>query len=546
MAGARWLAATAWVGLLAAGCAGERETAAGLRPTRGVVLISLGNVGAGRLGASGSSRPTSPFFDRLAERGVLFEHAVTPSTATLTANASLFTGLYPQQHGVYPPDKALSGRVETLSERFSFFGYRTAGFTDGGFVGRHFGFHRGFDHFDDAPGGHGDGATDTFSRALDFLGGLGPREPFFLFVRSGAAAAPYAPPTPDGGVGSPPAPTPRFAPTGVNLRRADRGFLVADDATARHFSLLHDAVISHLDGLLESFFTELDRLGLAAETTVVVTSDHGEEFLEHGGLGHYQVYPETIRVPLLVLHPGLGGARIPGLAQLVDVAPTLYELADLPPSAATSGRSLVPRLLGHRPEQTWAYAEARAGRRQRSLLRHRDGAVHQLVVTTLPGERDGTWMARRAALELAGGEELAVVSFHRERALRLRVDGGAWAAAAIGTAWTPLDPGLPADGRRHRLDLVADGCESPRELGLSHDPRCLSFKLRGVEVRLSELFDLAADPAARRDLAAARPDVRRELETRLADLEWSIVTPAANRPPTAGTAEILRAAGYLD
>ena len=163
MTGALSPSATACVGLLAGllagGCAEGPGTASGLRPTRGFVLISLGNVGATRLGAYGSKRPTSPFFDQLAGRGALFEHAITPSPATLVANASLFTGLYPQQHGVYPPNKALSTLVETLPERFSYFGYRTAGYTDGGFVGRHFGFHRGFDDFDDTP------ARDEIGRA---------------------------------------------------------------------------------------------------------------------------------------------------------------------------------------------------------------------------------------------------------------------------------------------------------------------------------------------------------------------------------------------
>ena len=545
-------AAVCIAALAIAGCGGP-PVGRQLEPTRGVVLITLGNVGAAHLGAYGSTRPTSPFFDRLAARGVLFERAISQSPSTLISNVSLLSGLYPAQHGVRSPSHAPSPRIETLPERFSSYGYRTAGFTEGGLVGRHWGFHRGFDEFADPPaGGDGDGDGDravdrTFGRGLDFLRTLAPGNRFLLYLHTASAAAPYEPPTPfDRRFPVSADPGTAFAASPADLRAIDRGFL-APPAAADRLAAAYDAGLSYLDGVLESFFAELDRLGLTAETTVIVTSDHGEEFLQHGRLGHFQVYPEIIHVPLLVLHPDLaGGRRVADLVQLIDVAPTLYELADLPPIDRIGGHSLVPLLAGGERDPSWAYAEIAAGRHQRTLLRRSHGTTHQLVSTAVASERDGTWVTRAAGLELATGDELSAVAYHRPRALRLRLDGEELAPITLGTHWTPLELVLPPGRARYRLDLEADSCDSPRALGRSSDARCLSFKLRGAEVRLLELFDLDADPAAIRDVAAKALPLRDELVARLANLEWSVVEPAANRPPTEDVAETLRRLGYLD
>lgn len=551
MASGRVLAAAVCIAALAiSGCGGppgKRQ----IEATRGVVLITLGNVGAAHLGVYGSTRPTSPFFDRLAARGVLFERAISPSPSTLVSNVSLLSGLYPAQHGVRSPSHALSPRIETLPERFSSYGYRTGGFTEGGLVGRHWGFHRGFDEFADPPG-DGDGDRDraaerTFGRGLDFLRALAPGDRFFLYLHTASAAAPYDAPAPfDRRFSVSTDQETAFAASPADLRAIDRGFL-APPAAAGRLAAAYDAGIAYLDGVLESFFAELDRLGLTAETTVVVTSDHGEEFLQHGRLGHFQVYPEVIHVPLLVLHPHLaGGRRVADLVQLVDVAPTLYELADLPPADRAGGHGLVRLLTGGTRDSSWAYAEIAAGRHQRTLLQRSHGATHQLVSTAVARERDGTWVTRAAGLELATGDELSAVAYHRPRALRLRLDGEELAPITLGTRWTPLDIVLPPGRARYRLELEADSCDSPRALGRARDPRCLSFKLRGAEVRLLELFDLDADPTARRDIAAEALPFRDELAVRLERLEWSIVEPPANRPKTEDVAETLRRLGYLD
>ena len=113
-------------------------------PTRGSILISLDTLGSRHLSGYGYGLETSPFLDRLGERGVVFENAVVQYTSTLVSHTSMLTGLYPQEHGVYPPFSRLSGEVETLPERFQSAGFSTAAFTEGGFLVEEAGFGRGF------------------------------------------------------------------------------------------------------------------------------------------------------------------------------------------------------------------------------------------------------------------------------------------------------------------------------------------------------------------------------------------------------------------
>ncbi len=322
-------------------------------PTRGYLLISHDPLGAKHLGAYGSERPTSPFFDSLAGRGVLFENAFVQYPSTLVSHMSIFTGLYPQQHGVFPPSFRLSPEIPTLPERFAQAGFRTAGHTEGGFVGRGYGFARGFDEFTDPRFRDTTDIEKTFEKGLAFLRGLAPEERFFLFLHTYSVHDPYLPPEPYASMFWPDEPPP--GPDRLPIRRVNAGLFGVDERLLEYYEALYDGGVRYADSVLESFFAELGELGLDSQTTVVITSDHGEEFRQHGRVGHTQVYPETLHVPLLVLHPELGtGRRVRELVQSIDVAPTLLELAGAPPLEAASGRSLVPLIVGGERQESRA------------------------------------------------------------------------------------------------------------------------------------------------------------------------------------------------
>ena len=529
-----------------AGC-GDGRPGLSLAPTRGYILISLDTLSAAHLGAYGYRRPTSPFFDSLAGRGALFENAFVQYPSTLVSHMSIFTGLYPQQHGVYPPSYRLSPTIETLPERFSQAGFRTAGHTEGGFVGRSYGFARGFDEFTDPRVQDTTDIEKTLEKGLGFLRRLGAEDRFFLFLHTYSIHDPYEPPEPYASMFL--SREPPEAPGKLPIGQVNAGFVALDPPAIEYHAARYDGGIRYADQVLERWFEELGRLGLDRQATIVVTSDHGEEFMEHGRVGHTQLYPETLRVPLLVLHPDLpAGRRVPEVVQSIDLAPTLLELAAIPPLEAAAGRSLVGLIAGDRQRRTSAYAEVLESYRQESLVERRAGALAQLVETRYREEGGGVWIARRVELDWAEPLlELSLASFLRPRQLAVAVDGEPLTALEVGTSWSRRTVELPAAGPPpHRVALSSPGCDSPRAVGLGEDARCLSIKVRGVELRRRELFDLVADGGARDDVARFAPERVGRLAEALAALEWESLAPPLEEGLGKEEVEALRALGYIE
>lgn len=523
------------------------------QPTRGYILISLDTLRADHLSTYGYERPTSPFLDRLAERSVVFERVAVQYPATLIAHMSMFTGYYPQQHGVFPPAAVLAEEIETLPERFRAAGFRTAGHTEGGFVAGGYGFARGFEEFTDTPYADDTDIVRTFDRGLDFIAGLEEDERFFVFLHTYSIHDPYLPPVEFRHTFWEGEPLDTFEPDGPALNAVNKGFRDIDPQTARYFEALYDGSILYVDSVLERFFERLAELGVADDTTVVITSDHGEEFLEHGKMVHEQIYPEGVFVPLVVTHPGLDHAiRVPALAEGIDLPATLLDLAGLPPFADRPGRSLVPYLRdpgrsaggeGHAE----AYAEVVFPQTQKSVLAERDGSLYQLVVSEQLAEPDGTWIPRRVELDVdAERLDLTLISFERPRRLDIAVDGEPERSLEIPNRWTPLTLELPPRPGGHRLTFATSDCGSPERLEGSADTRCLGIKVDGVRLRRYELFDLTADPGARADLYRQDGGRYRELHRRLRLYRFDPVAESAQRALDNETRRTLEALGYLE
>jgi len=323
-----------------------------------IVLVSLDTLRARSLGAYGYARDTSPFLDSLAERGALFENAITASVTTSPAHMSLFTGLYPVRHGIREGLQRKAPHAITLAQHFRGAGYRTAAFTENGYLVRRRGFGDGFAQYTEnvgetlkAPGE----ARRTFGQARRWLQ-ANAETPFFLFLHTYEVHSPYDPET-------------RYA----SLFRSD-GEPGAGNLAVRGARDRYDREIRIVDEELERLFAAIAEAGLAKSTIVVVTSDHGEEFGEHGGYQHGgAVYEESVRVPLVFVGPG----RIPGPRRhstpvsLVDIAPTLLELAGVPVPDRLDGTSLASTLeRGDTPAAHTIVSEARATKRWLDPLRH--------------------------------------------------------------------------------------------------------------------------------------------------------------------------------
>jgi arylsulfatase A-like enzyme len=297
---------------------------------RNVILISIDTLRQDRLGSYGYGRATTPHLDALAARGVVFENATAPSSWTVPSHVSLLTGLYPQTHGATGRVQSMNRTVVPLASWLGSFGYDTGGIVNFVLLSRSRGFARGFDHFEVVERPLPEPAAPLVDeQALAWLDR--PRDqPFFLFVHHYDVHSDYAPVEPyrkmfvrpyDG------------IATGATeqLKAARLGRLDLGPADAQHLSDLYDAEIRQIDDELGRFFQELERRGHLEGTVVILTADHGEEFLEHGRFLHgWSLYKELVQVPLLISGPGIpSGVRVAEPASLVDVFPTVTGLLGL-------------------------------------------------------------------------------------------------------------------------------------------------------------------------------------------------------------------------
>ncbi len=526
-------------------------TAEGFAPraTRGYVLISLDTLRADHLGVYGYERDTTPFLDDLVERGaVVFERAVVQFPSTLISHMSMFTGYYPRQHGVFPPAAVLSPEIETLPERFSAAGYRTAGHTEGGYVAGGFGFDRGFDEFTDTPYSDDRDIERTFGRGLAFIGDLEPDDPFFVFLHTYSIHDPYEPPEPyrrafwEGEPGS------ELASEGELLYRFNRGLDEIDPASVEYFEALYDGSILYADAVLEQLFRQLEDLGVADDTTVIITSDHGEEFLDHDMMAHEQIYPEGLFVPLIVVHPDLERTiRIPSLVQSIDIAPTLYDLAGIGVPAQLPGLSLTPYFLDPALVlATEAYAEVVYPQSQKALLVEQDGGLVQLVVTEPPSDPDGIWVPHVVDFDSEERRlEFQMIAYRKPRRVHVEVDGEPRQTLDVPTRWSSFEIDLPRRREGSRLTFRTEECESPLDRGEGAERRCLGVKTQGLQMRRTELFDLVADPGALSDLGRSSRRLADRLYKRLRGYRWDPVAEASWQELDEQTRRTLEALGYL-
>lgn len=510
------------------------------RATRGYILISIDTLRADHLGCYGYPRPTSPFLDSLARRATVFEEAYSQFPSTLVSHMSMLTGLYPREHGVFPPNSVLSPRVETLPEVFQRNGFRTAGFTEGGYVSGRYGFRRGFDEFDSRDRGPDRPVERTFQRGVGFLESLGPKDRFFLFLHTYAVHTPYDAPQQYQDLfwsGGPPSGA--IPPNGQALTRWDMTGQRPPQPVIDWLRARYDAGIRQTDDVLRHFFGELERLGLAGDVTVVITADHGEEFHDHGRFNHTQLYRESLHVPLLVIHPDHPApVRHGGIAQLIDLAPTFYELARVKARGRPSGTSLAS-LVGRAspPIPGTAWSETLGG--ARSVYRGEKRALESLLFFNPPAE---DWLPRQVSFDYHGGSlAFQARSFLEPHRLDVRRGKEVLAQVTLVPDWAPVQIVSSGPGR---LLLEADGCmEDPDSR--RWELQCHSFQVRGLPLTRIELYDVARDPGQLRDVSRERTRATRTLLRDLLAFRPSEVASASAPPLDPELEESLRALGYI-
>lgn len=327
-----------------------------------VLLICLDTVRADHLGCYGYSRhPTTPHIDELASQSVVFTDASAAACWTMPSVPSFLTGTWPLEHGVYEGSaRAREGettdllpeKAHTLAEAFAEAGYDTAAIVHNAQLRRGNGFEQGFASFEE---GNFD-AREIRWRAKDWLDESSAGKPFFMYLHFLDAHFPC--PVPDEYAG-------KFAEgADLSLYRGDGWKALRDDvndgrrtlSTAEREALvaLYDGAIRYIDDEIGRLLDALGRERKSENLVVCVIADHGEEFLEHGKIGHgHGLYENLLRVPWILHVPGRTAERIEEPVTLVDLHSTLLAVAGIPPASTATG---VDRLSG-RNGRTPLFAE---------------------------------------------------------------------------------------------------------------------------------------------------------------------------------------------
>lgn len=403
-----------------------------------IVVIVVDALRADHLSLYGYGRPTSPGIDSFAEGAVVFRDAVSQAPTTLLSFASLFTALSVPRHGVSGEDRALGDTDLTLAEILRIHGYRTAAFVGGYNLNPVFRLGRGFDKYS-----HADRTDSSFRETLPAAlawaadsGGAG--GPFFLVAHGNDLHTPYA--FPETGLfsgGYRPSPELKamrpeearvFGVRGGRLLLGPgKGDLALTPDDTGYLTARYDEGIRLADEAIGKFLAGLGERGLLERSIVVLTADHGEGLFDHEYFFHdFTLYDEALRVPLLIKAPGQKARTVGRQVRLIDLAPTLLDLAGIAPPRAAEGRSLRP-LFGsarRRPGEPARGYDARysvsvgpfggaAIRDGRWKLIMERGTLLLFDLSSDPGERRDL-----AAAEKAKAEELAA-------ALRAELAAGA-------------------------------------------------------------------------------------------------------------------------
>jgi hypothetical protein len=478
-----------------------------------VILISLDTLRADHLGAYGYERDTSPNMDRLFEEGVLFENCISTSSWTTPAHASVFTGLSPVIHRANGLNGyRLRDRFTTLAELAKDSGQLTAAFTEGVAVGGQLGFYQGFDVYSNGPSAHPTppgSAGKTFGAASEWLDRYG-HQPFFLFLHTYEIHALYRAPKPYGKmyVAEDMKDEPQFVPLVPQILAG----MDVSDAKKQMIIDTYDGEIRYTDHIVGEFMDSLRDRGLLDNTLVVIFSDHGEEFWEHGSMIHgLTLFNEQLHVPLFVRFPGSDGptGRVSRMVSSCDIFSTVNDYLGYGAGSRADSLSLLP--LCDPQTYTAPYsreiATSQLLQRQLSwLLVSAQTPEHKYIVTT---DWDVVHSALTPLLETYEDESSALL----ERTL---------------------------------LDHVLNGGRDTAEA--SSDEEIIAI-LQSANERL---FDLSVDPGESNELVNTDLDLLQRMREQLAERlsQLAAASPAGLVEPVSPLdereREELKALGYLD
>ncbi len=306
-----------------------------------VILVIIDALRADHLGCYGYDRNTSPTIDSLAGSGIRWTRVQSQAPWTLPANASILSGLTVRSHGVY---QNLNGRfplsedMPTIATILKAAGYFTVGIANCFWIGPELGFDIGFDKFLYSEQGYRN-AEESVNSLITELESNDSDQPYFAMLHLYDVHAPYDPP-------------PYYWRLWALNNSTQRPYWDVDQATKtlhdpenrQNYINLYDGEIRFVNDQLDSLSNWLRETGRAGNTIIVITSDHGEEFLDHGWIEHsVTLYQELLNIPLIITGAGIpAGIEETDLAGQIDILPTILSLLSVPIPEHLEGIALIP------------------------------------------------------------------------------------------------------------------------------------------------------------------------------------------------------------
>jgi len=472
----RTLSILPWMVLCLQACSPSSETAT---PRPHVVLIVMDTTAASHLSLYGYSRPTSPHLERIAAEGTVFRRAFSSAPWTLPSHASLFTGLYPLQHGAGFEHPHLNQGTLTLAEILRRRGYRTVGYSNNAWIGDNTGLHQGFLSFTkvmtwnqegDAytlrtsnwtPSGYQNGMqTHALTSALEDSGSAVTNrlireelqghdfdsQPLFLFVNFLEPHLPYRPP---GDFARQMFDDEELEQSARQVRQDvhahETGIAPLSEEQFALLRGLYDGEVAYVDHRVGELLTFLEELGIMDDTLLVITADHGEQIGDHGFLGHnLNVYDDLLHVPLLLRYPPLfdAGTTVEEPVETRDVFASIVSLVAPEALAETPLREIHPlptRNSSSIPERYLVAEYDRPLVRLKAWEKRwpgRDFSHLQRTFTTLRAEGWKLIMASDGGQELFDtrndpGETVNLAAQHPERVEMLQARLADWRREAL-------------------------------------------------------------------------------------------------------------------
>jgi arylsulfatase A-like enzyme len=369
-----------------------------------IVIVMVDTLRADHMSAYGYARQTTPFIAKFASQGFVFEHARSQASCTFPSVNSLLTSRNPAIFTRQEADQlGIPDAYPSIAEMLKEHGYNTVAVTASPIVratpskyNPNGGFDRGFDTFMEDPLWRpGGGVNRAIIEELDEV-----KEPFFLYAHYMDPHGPYRPPErytrrfAGGYEGHPFIDRGNPVPIGKMLYAGGPHYEITD-RDIQHLVDLYDDEIRYFDGVFRRLMRYLEARDLLDRTLIIISSDHGEEFLEHGHIKHCRgVWDTVTRVPLIFRFPGIqGGQRFSNAVQNLDIVPTILDYLEIDPEGLDlEGTSLLPLFEGKEPSREFAFADQREYRsaddgRFHLVFNGNDGTATLFDLTSDPGEQ---------------------------------------------------------------------------------------------------------------------------------------------------------------